>query len=116
MDFQYLLRAGAVDFVQPSPAKMGGITELCKVFALANAHNTSVMVHTFYDGPGLLASVHVSAALGGANSLVEWRYFDLEAQLYGDAIIPKNGAIAVPQGLGLGIEPNRDVIRDYRLP
>jgi L-alanine-DL-glutamate epimerase-like enolase superfamily enzyme len=95
---------------------MGGITELRKVFALANAHNTSVMVHTFYDGPGLLASVHASAALGGADSLVEWRYFDLEAQLYGDAIIPKNGAIAVPQGLGLGIEPNRDVIRDYRLP
>ena len=116
MDFQHLLRAGAVDFVQPSPAKMGGITELRKVFALANAHDTSVMVHTFYDGPGLLAGVHASAALGGADSLVEWRYFDLEAQLYGDAIIPKNGAIAVPQGLGLGIEPNRDVIRDYRLP
>ena len=116
MDFQHLLRAGAVDFVQPSPAKMGGITELRKVFALANAHNTSVMVHTFYDGPGLLAGVHASAALGGADSLVEWRYFDLEAQLYGDAIIPKNGAIAVPQGPGLGIEPNRDVIRDYRVP
>ena len=58
----------------------------------------------------------MSAALGGADSLVEWRYFDLEAQLYGDAIIPKNGAIAVPQGPGLGIEPNRDVIRDYRVP
>jgi L-alanine-DL-glutamate epimerase-like enolase superfamily enzyme len=116
MDFQHLLQAGAVDFVQPSPAKMGGITELRKVFALANAHNTSVMVHTFYDGPGLLAAVHASAALGGADSLVEWRYFDLEAQLYGDAIIPKNGAIAVPQGPGLGIEPNPDVIRDYRVP
>jgi len=55
------------------------------------------MVHTFYDGPGLLAAVHASAALGGADSLVEWRYFDLEAQLYGDAIIPKNGSIAVPR-------------------
>jgi L-alanine-DL-glutamate epimerase-like enolase superfamily enzyme len=115
MDFQHLLQAQAVDFVQPSPAKMGGITELRKVFALANAHNTTVMVHTFYDGPGLLASVHASAALGGPNALVEWRYFDLEAQLYGDAIIPSNGAIAVPKGPGLGIEPNQDVIRDYRV-
>lgn len=115
MDFQHLLEAKAVDFVQPSPAKMGGITELRKIYALANAHNTSVMVHSFYDGPGLLASVHASAALGGAKALVEWRYFDLEAQFYGDAIIPKNGAIAVPQGPGLGIEPNEDVIRDYRV-
>jgi L-alanine-DL-glutamate epimerase-like enolase superfamily enzyme len=115
MDFQHMLAAGAVDFIQPSPAKMGGITELQKVFALATAHNVAVMVHTFYDGPGLLASVHTSAALGGAKALIEWRYFDLEAQLYGDAIVPRDGRIAVPQGPGLGIEPNPDVLRDYRL-
>jgi L-alanine-DL-glutamate epimerase-like enolase superfamily enzyme len=115
MDFQHLLEAGSVDFVQPSPAKMGGITELQKVYALANAHNVTVMVHTFYDGPGLLAGVHASAALGGPKSLIEWRYFDLEAQLYGDAIIPRNGRIEVPQGPGLGIEPDEDVIRDYRI-
>ena len=114
MDFQQMLEVGAVDFIQPSPAKMGGITELQKVYALANAHNTTVMVHTFYDGPGLLASVHASAALGGVKSIVEWRYFDMEAQLYGDAIIPKNGAITVPQAPGLGIEPDLNVIRDYR--
>ncbi|WP_092137815.1 mandelate racemase/muconate lactonizing enzyme family protein [Cupriavidus sp. YR651] len=115
MDFQHLFEAGAVDFIQPSPAKMGGLTELKKVYALANANNVTVMVHTFYDGPGLLASVHASAALGGPDALVEWRYFDLEAQLYGDAIIPKNGAFAVPQGAGLGLEPSADVIRDYRV-
>ncbi len=114
-DFQHLFEAKAVDFIQPSPAKMGGLTELKKVYALANAHNVTVMVHTFYDGPGLLASVHASAALGGRNALVEWRYFDLEAQLYGDAIVPKQGAIAVPQGAGLGLEPIPEVIRDYRV-
>ena len=73
------------------------------------------MVHTFYDGPGLLAAIHASAALGGPGALVEWRYFDLEAQLYGEAILPKNGAIAIPQGAGLGLEPSADVIRRYRL-
>ena len=39
MDFDRLLSANAVDFVQPSPAKMGGVTELCKVFPLAAVHN-----------------------------------------------------------------------------
>jgi L-alanine-DL-glutamate epimerase-like enolase superfamily enzyme len=115
MDFQHLFEAKAVDFVQPSPAKMGGLTELRKVYALASAHNVTVMVHTFYDGPGLLASVHASAALGGPGALVEWRYFDLEAQLYGDAIVPKNGMIAVPQAPGLGLEPDSDVLREYRV-
>jgi L-alanine-DL-glutamate epimerase-like enolase superfamily enzyme len=115
MDFQHLLEANAVDFVQPSPAKMGGLTEISRVVALANAHNTTVMVHTFYDGPGLLAAVHASAAFGGAGAYVEWRYFDLEAQLYGDAVIPKDGAMPVPQGPGLGLEPRPEVIRDYRV-
>ena len=115
MDFQHMLEAKAVDFIQPSPAKMGGFTELSGVFAMANANNTTVMIHTFYDGPGLLAAVHASAAFGGPGALVEWRYFDLEAQLYGDAIVPKNGSMAVPQGPGLGLEPRADVIREYRV-
>lgn len=115
MEFQHLLEAKAVDFIQPSPAKMGGLTELAKVFAMANANNTTVKIHCFYDGPGLLAAVHANAALGGSEGWIEWRYFDLEAQLYGDPIVPKNGAIAVPQGPGLGLEPDPDVIRKYRL-
>jgi len=94
---------------------MGGISELQKVFALAAANATVVMVHSFYDGPGLLASVHASAALGSEDSLVEWRFFDLEAQLYGDAIRPKNGTITVPQGPGLGFDPDTDVVRTFQV-
>lgn len=42
---------GAADFVQPSPAEMGGISELAKVSAIAAARHVAVTVHTFYDGP-----------------------------------------------------------------
>ena len=80
MEFHRLLAIGAVDFVQPSPAKMGGVTELCKVFPIAAVHNAAVMPHSFYDGPGLLAAVHVVSALGTVDSMIEWRYFDLEGQ------------------------------------
>jgi L-alanine-DL-glutamate epimerase-like enolase superfamily enzyme len=111
--YRHMFEADAVDFAQPSPIKMGGISELRKVFALAAAHNVTVVPHSFYDGPGLLAALHVNAALG-QGSLVEWRYFDLEARLYGDAAVPREGAIAVPLGPGLGLEPDPDVIRRYR--
>lgn len=113
MDFERLLAAGAVDFVQPSPAKMGGITELAKIFPLAAVHNTTVMPHCFYDGPGLLAAIHATAALANADTMIEWRYFDLEAQLYGGAIAPKRGRIPVPQRPGLGLDPDPEVIRTY---
>ncbi|WP_328526026.1 mandelate racemase/muconate lactonizing enzyme family protein [Kribbella sp. NBC_00359] len=75
LDFGRLLDAEAVDFVQPSPAKMGGITELRKVFTAAAIGNVTVMPHSFYDGPGLLAAIHATAALGTADSMIEWRYW-----------------------------------------
>ena len=112
MDFERLMAAGAVDFVQPSPAKMGGITELCKVFPIAAMSNTAVMPHSFYDGPGLLAAIHATAALGSTDAMIEWRRFDLEAQLYG-VLAPQRGRIPVPQGPGLGIDPDPGVIRAY---
>jgi len=114
MEFGRLLDAGAVDVVQPSPAKMGGITELRKVFPLAGAHGVPVMVHSFYDGPGLLAAIQVTAALGGVDAMIEWRWFDLEASIYGDALAPINGRIAVPPGPGLGHRPGPGCHR--RLP
>ncbi|MDF0652740.1 MAG: mandelate racemase/muconate lactonizing enzyme family protein [Nitrospira sp.] len=114
MEFEHMLAAGAVDFVQPSPAKMGGITELCKVFPLAAIRNIPVMTHSFYDGPGLLAAIHATAALGTADSMIEWRWFDLEARIYGDALTTTGGRISVPQGSGLGSDPDPNVIRAYR--
>jgi L-alanine-DL-glutamate epimerase-like enolase superfamily enzyme len=113
MDFERLLAAEAVDFVQPSVAKMGGISELCKIFPTAAVRNVTVMPHCFYDGPGLLAAIHVTAALGTVGAMIEWRFFDLEAQLHGGAISAKGGRIPVPQRPGLGIDPDPNVLRAY---
>jgi L-alanine-DL-glutamate epimerase-like enolase superfamily enzyme len=113
MDFERVMAAAAVDFIQPSAAKMGGISELRQVFPLAFVRNVPVMPHCFYDGPGLLAAIHVTAALSSGDSMIEWRYFDLEAHVYGNAVAPKQGRISVPQGPGLGTDPDADVIREY---
>ncbi|OBI99437.1 L-alanine-DL-glutamate epimerase [Mycobacterium alsense] len=114
LEFERMLSARAIDFVQPSPAKLGGISELRKVFPLAAVHNVPVMTHSFYDGPGLLAALHATAALGTRDSMIEWRWFDLEAAIYGPAFAPKAGRVSVPQRPGLGIDPDPDVIGTYR--
>jgi L-alanine-DL-glutamate epimerase-like enolase superfamily enzyme len=114
LDFGRLMDAGAVDVIQPSPAKMGGVTELRQVFPVAAVRNVAVLPHTFYHGPGLLAAIHVTAALGTADTMIEWRFSDLEALPYGDAVVPADGTIAVPQGPGLGADPDPGVLGRYQ--
>jgi L-alanine-DL-glutamate epimerase-like enolase superfamily enzyme len=111
-DFGRLMDTGAVDFVQPSPAR-NGIVAASRVFPLAAAHDVTVMPHSFYQGPGLLAAIHLTAALGTPASMIEWRYADMAAHLYGDAVRPQNGRIQVPQGPGLGVDPDPEVIRAF---
>jgi L-alanine-DL-glutamate epimerase-like enolase superfamily enzyme len=111
--FQHLFEAGAVDVVQPSPSKMGGVSELLKVFDLAAEHGVRVVPHSFYDGPAFLAGLHINAARC-EQPLVEWRFFDLEAPLYGDKARPRGGMITLPQGPGLGADPDPKVLARYR--
>ena len=113
LDLGGLMDACAVDVIQPSPAKVGGVTELCKVFTVAAVRNVTTAPHTFYHGPGLLAAIHVTAALGTADAMIEWRYSDLEALPFGEALVPAAGRIAVPRHPGLGVDPDPGVLRRY---
>jgi L-alanine-DL-glutamate epimerase-like enolase superfamily enzyme len=46
--------------------------------------------------------------------MIEWRHLDLEAHIFGDALKAEAGRVGVPQGPGLGIDPDPEVIRAYR--
>ena len=113
MQFQHMFEYGAVDIAQPSPTKIGGVTELRKVATLAAAHNVTVIPHTPYFGPGFLAGLQFSATLP-RRTPIEWLYASQVTTLYGDAIVPKRGRIAIPTGIGLGFEPDPAVIEKYR--
>lgn len=113
-DFRNMFVAGAVDYAQPSVTKVGGITEFRKVATLAEAHGVTVMPHSPYFGPGFVATLHLMAAQA-AEGLVERFYLSPEATLYGDLIEPVNGAFNVPQGPGLGADPDPAVIERYRV-
>ncbi len=111
--FRDMFAAGAVDYAQPSVTKVGGISEFRKVAALAESAGVALMPHAPYFGPGFLATLQLMAALP-ESGLAEWFYLDREACLYGDAIRPRDGVFRVPDGPGLGVEPDPDVIKDYR--
>ena len=114
LHFAQMIEAGAVDYAQPSVTKIGGVTEFMKVVKLAAGHKVTLMPHSPYFGPGLLASIHMTATLA-QETMIEYSFADLGANPLGDAIIPRNGRIDVPQGPGLGRDPDMEVVERYRV-
>ncbi|MEE9209848.1 MAG: enolase C-terminal domain-like protein, partial [Kiloniellales bacterium] len=114
VQFQEMFAVGAVSYAQPSVTKVGGISEFRKVAALAESHGVALMPHAPYFGPGFLATLQLMAALP-ESGLAEWLYVEREACLYGAAIAPARGLFRLPEGPGLGAEPDADVIKDYRV-
>jgi L-alanine-DL-glutamate epimerase-like enolase superfamily enzyme len=110
-----LLAARAVSYLQPSVTKVGGVTQMRKVSALAEAAGVAFVPHSAYFGPGLLASIHCIAAMAG-EGLVERYDADFAVNPLHDAILPdRDGCIAVPQGPGLGVDPDPAVVTKLRV-
>jgi L-alanine-DL-glutamate epimerase-like enolase superfamily enzyme len=111
--FAALFEARAVQIAQPSVTKVGGISEFQRVAGLAAQHRVRLAPHSPYFGPGALATLHLIAALAPEERF-EYFYLPADAALYGAALTPNKGELAVPQGPGLGADPDQAVMRRYR--
>jgi L-alanine-DL-glutamate epimerase-like enolase superfamily enzyme len=113
--FRQMMQAGAVSHAQPSVTKVGGITEYLKVVALADEFGIRLAPHSPYFGPGLLATLQLLSLRDDA-SFVEMFYMKRAACLWrGRAEVDADGNVEVPQGPGLGYEPDKAVMEQYRV-
>lgn len=112
-DFIDSFERGSIDIAQPSVTKIGGITEMRKIIAAAEAHSVAIVPHCAYFGPGNLASIHIVASMA-TDTLLENIFANLEASPWGDAMVARDGKVRVPQGPGLGVEPDMSIVAKYR--
>jgi L-rhamnonate dehydratase len=112
MGFHNLLASGAVDVLQPSVAKVGGISAALRVFALAQQYQARVVPHCFYYGAGMLATAHLVAALPDSVKM-EVPYIEFEAELY--PTLPQSVSFTLSDEPGLGYQPDPDVLQRYCL-
>jgi D-galactarolactone cycloisomerase len=113
-DVRAMLDTGAVDIIQPSVAKIGGVTEAMKIAAVAEAIGIRFVPHCAYFGPGFLASLHLAATLAPVAPF-ERLFVNLEASPYHDLVEAKAGRITVPDAPGLGRDPDLDILGRYAL-
>ena len=126
------LLAGAtcLDIAQPEVCALGGISEYLKVLALCHSKFVPVVNHVWGSGLAVAANLHLLAAmppLPGAMFAEEpWLEFDTTPNKFRDEILEKpleiqkqvakeGGRVKIPQGAGLGVQPNREFIEFYEI-
>ena len=106
-----------LSYLQPNVTRSGGITEVLQMARHAAAHDVAYAPHVGMSGIICeAASLHLAAALSNARVMecpAHANRFKAElADLAPGATRVKDGAVAVPQGPGLGIEVNWEAVAD----
>ena len=103
----------AADIVQPSVAKIGGVSGARETIGYLRGEGIRVVPHSPFTGPALIATIHLIVAMN-EDVPCEHRFCDLEASPIGDCVLARNGRIAVPRGPGLGFEVDEAIVAKYR--
>ena len=113
-EFVPILEKGLADFIMPDVTWTGGISELRKIAAMAEAYYIPVSPHDAGGPINILAGAHVMMTTPNFYKLETSRY---ELSAYSAFIEPgldiRNGRLTVPDGPGLGAEINLDYLRSH---
>jgi galactonate dehydratase len=111
-----LIQGGAVDVVMPDLAKCGGVMEGMRIAGLAELSGLPFAPHNVSSPVGTIAMAHVCAAI--PNFLVlEWHAMSLEyweeMVVYAGGRVIQDGAVALAEAPGWGMELNDEVARRH---
>jgi galactonate dehydratase len=113
--FRDILQETAVDVIQPDLANCGGITEGEKIAALAEAEHVSVAPHN-PQGP-VATAVYAQVCSTLPNFMIQEYFLDFDAEWTAELLSPgvdvEDGFLQVPDGPGLGVELDMDVVREH---
>jgi galactonate dehydratase len=105
----------AVAVCQPDPVRAGGVTETRRISAAAATHGVTFSPHNACGPVSTAACAHLSAAARtfGTQELFEDHGTpEWVADLYAGTLAVEDGRLHVPDGDGLGIELDRDAVRE----
>jgi len=115
--FYTLAEGGGVNIWQPEPMSLGGITNTLAVANLALAHGSWIAPHQ--SGGPVATAVCLQLAACVPNFLIQ-EHFDAfnepwtrDLVTWTPRIDPENGHLSLPEGPGLGIDLNLDVVRQH---
>jgi len=124
--FQELFIRQCVDIAQPDLCVCGGFSEWLKIHALASSFGVLTIPHVWGSGIALAAALHALAVIPPSphtanpitlqnEPVVEFDRTQnpLRDELLSNKFVLERGALLVPQGPGLGVNVNDDMLAKY---
>ncbi len=119
-DVLTLLRADALDVYQMDVVLAAGMSRCRTLGELALQQHRAFTPHTWTNGIGLLANLHVAAGVGGGPYLEfpfdppGWTPERRDFPLVRPVALEPDGTVAVPQAPGLGVDLDPEAIERWR--
>jgi galactonate dehydratase len=120
-DAKRFLEEGMIDILQPDIAHAGGVSETKRMANMAEAYDVAIAPHCPLGPIAFAASLHVGLSTPnfvilemslGMHYNVEAGDIDLNTYLKDQSVFAiKDGYVAAPQGPGLGIEIDEELVR-----
>jgi L-alanine-DL-glutamate epimerase-like enolase superfamily enzyme len=116
-----LVARGGVDVIQPDVVLAGGIGGCRRVAALADLYGRMYSPHTWTNGLGLVANLHLACAVSTCPYIEvpldppAWTPERRDWLLPAPIRLGPDGTIAPPPGPGLGVTPDLDALEEWRV-
>lgn len=111
-EFAEAMQSNAIDIVMLDVCWTGGLSEGLAVAAMAEANHLPIAPHNA-GGPVLhFANAHLSASVPNLYVMesIRDRYDGWHRNLITDGLSVRNGSLTIPEGPGLGVEINPDIL------
>lgn len=112
VDLVSICKLQAVQVIQPSVGKVGGITAMLEIFAAVQETNVQIHPHCFYYGPAVTATAQLTALLPSEIEL-EMPFLQWPEKLHD--LHTTGPVVALPLEPGLGFKPDEDVLRRHTI-
>ena len=107
----HFLRQPCVDVVLADLVMWGGIQGMAELGAVAPLFGFDMTIHSAFEcGLGMAANLQVATALEPVRRAIDFGLENMVNELIVPHIPVRNGRVAVPDGPGLGVQPNWDEI------
>jgi glucarate dehydratase len=109
-----VLHRPCVDVVLADLVMWGGIQSMADLGGVTPLFDFDLTIHSAFElGIGMAANLQVAAALDPVQRAIDFGLENMVHELIVPRIPVRGGRVAVPDGAGLGVEPDRDEIARF---